>query len=128
MNSCGIDIVEISRLEEARKRPGFDARIFSCRELAEGARKGSPPQYYAGRWAAKEAAAKALGCGFGEKCSPQEVEILSGENGSPGLFLSGRAAQTARDKGIVSWCVSITHEKHYAAAMAVAEIDKEMVK
>lgn len=123
MIRCGIDIVEIRRLTGARRKPGFEERIYSCREREEFLHKGSRPEYFAGRWAAKEAVAKALGCGFGEKCSPSEIEILSGPLGEPELYLSGAAAQRARELGVLSWSISLTHEKHYAAAMAVAEIN-----
>ena len=121
MNRCGIDIVEISRITAVRERHDFEHRVFSERELAAAAEHGNKPEFFAGRWAAKEAVAKALGCGFGKDCSPAEVEILPDDSGAPVLTLSGAAAEKAQQLGIRSWCVSISHEKHYAVAMAVAE-------
>ena len=63
-----------------------------------------------------------LGCGFGKDCSPAEIEILPDGRGAPQVRLSGAAAKTSAAAGILSWAISISHEKDYAAAMAVAEI------
>ena len=121
LNRCGIDIVEIDRITAIREKHDFEHRIFSERELAVAAEHGCKPEFFAGRWAAKEAVAKTLGCGFGKDCSPCEVEVLQDESGAPQLALSGAAARRADRLGIRSWCVSVSHEKHYAVAMAVAE-------
>ena len=120
MDRCGIDIVEIERIAGLRKKSLFEQRIFSERELTLAAEHGGKDQFFAGRWAGKEAVAKALGCGFGKFCSPVEIEILSDEFGAPQLFLSGVAEETARRLGIRSWSISISHEKHYAVAVALA--------
>ena len=120
MDRCGIDIVEIERIAGLRKKSLFEQRIFSERELKLAVEHGGKDQFFAGRWAGKEAVAKALGCGFGKSCSPVEIEILSDEFGAPQLFLSGAAEETARRLGIRSWSVSISHEKHYAVAVALA--------
>ena len=122
MNRCGIDIVEISRIARLRNKEGFEQRILSAREQQLAAGRKRIDEFIAGRWAAKEAVAKALGCGFGKNCSPDEIEILPDQLNAPQVFLSGNAAEQAAKIGIVSWCISVTHEKNYAAAMAVAEI------
>ena len=87
-----------------------------------------PPQspraratYYAGRWAAKEAVAKALGTGIGAECGWLDMEILPDRLGRPRLALDGPAARTARRLGADSWHLSISHESAIAAACAVAE-------
>jgi holo-[acyl-carrier protein] synthase len=121
MYRCGIDIVKIARIERLRQEEGFRERIFSPAELAVAEKRGARAEFFAGRWAAKEAVAKALGCGFGKDCSPAEIEVLPDEKGAPQVRLSGAAAETAADAGILSWSVSISHEKDYATAMAVAE-------
>ena len=121
MIRCGLDIVELERINEIRNKHDFDSRIFTEQERVCGAAKGGRPEYFAGRWAAKEAVAKVLGCGFGKNCSPDEIEILPDDSGAPQLRLTGAALKTAERAGIVSWSISISHEKHYAAAVAVAE-------
>jgi holo-[acyl-carrier protein] synthase len=97
-------------------RERFLARVFTPQEL-EDARDSS--LHLAGRFAAKEAVAKALGCGIGP-VSWQEIEIRRGQAGEPVLVLYGKARQMADDLGLTTWSVSISHTKEYALAMAVA--------
>lgn len=73
----------------------------------------------AGRFAAKEAVAKALGCGIGP-VSWQEIEILRGVEGEPVIVLHGKAQQIADRSGLVTWSVSISHSRACAIAMVVA--------
>jgi len=114
----GIDLVEIARLEgvEPAIRARFLRRIFTPQEL-EDARDSN--QHLAGRFAAKEAVVKALGCGIGP-VSWQEIEIRRGPNGEPLLELHGKARQLADDQGLTTWSVSISHTNAHAVAMAVA--------
>ncbi len=114
----GIDLIEISRLEELDLsiRQRFLERIFTPLELQQAA--GSLPSL-AGRFAAKEAVAKALGTGIG-RISWQEIEILRGAEGEPQLHLSGQALQVAQMLGLEVWSISITHNRTTAAAVAVA--------
>ena len=89
----GTDIVEIGRIVRMLDKFGdaFRERICTPAELAEGSRRRHASTYYAGRWAVKEAAAKALGCGIGEHCSFTDVELGNGPAGAPFLKLSGKA-------------------------------------
>ena len=114
----GIDLIEIARLEGVQPaiRERFLARVFTPQELEDG-RDSS--LHLAGRFAAKEAVAKALGCGIGP-VSWQEIEIRRGQAGEPVLVLYGKARQMADDLGLTTWSVSISHTKDYALAMAVA--------
>jgi len=73
----------------------------------------------AGRFAAKEAVAKALGSGIGD-ITWKEVEILRADSGAPILVLHGAAAEMAEKQGLVEWSISISHEKSHALAMVVA--------
>ena len=122
MIRCGIDIVEIDRIRNAREHHDLDHRILTPGELEYARNKGSREEFFAGRWAAKEAVSKALGCGIGKNCSLLDIEILPDASGSPQIRLSGAAAESARKLGVSAWSISITHEKHYAAAMVIAEI------
>ena len=114
----GIDLIETDRLQkmtpEIRQR--FINRVYTD---AEKAYCGENPEHLAGRFAAKEAVAKALGCGIGE-VGWQEIEILNDEFGCPVLHLHGEAAKRAERMGLSVWSVSITHLKTYAAAVAAA--------
>jgi holo-[acyl-carrier protein] synthase len=114
----GIDLVEIYRLEQLDSaiRARFLERVFTPTELAES--RGQLPSL-AGRFAAKEAVAKAMGCGIGP-ISWQEIEIQRGEQGEPVLKLSGNAHRIADELGLVSWSISISHTREHAVAVAVA--------
>ena len=115
----GTDIVEISRLEAALARNGklFRDRVFTEAEQREA---GERLSYFAGRWAAKEAAAKALGCGIGAGCSFTDIEVLNDESGAPHLTCRAAAARCIRGNRL-RYLVSISHEKAYAIATVIAE-------
>jgi holo-[acyl-carrier protein] synthase len=117
----GIDLIEIDRLEELNPaiRERFLQRVFTFNELEES--RGQLPTL-AGRFAAKEAVAKALGCGIGP-ISWQEIEIRRGEQGQPVLKLSGNAQRIAGDQGLTTWSISISHTRQHAVAVAVASAD-----
>lgn len=116
--STGVDIVEVARIRDAIGRHGerFVARIFTeveqleCRGRAES---------FAVRFAAKEATAKALGCGIGD-VSWLDIEIKGDENRAPHLYLSNAAEEKAKEKGLLSWSVSLSHTESQAIAFVVA--------
>lgn len=114
----GIDLVSLDRLDglkpEIRER--FIKRALTPREIEDAAGQQNSIM---GKVAAKEAVAKALGCGIAA-AGWQSIEILSNENGAPYLVLHGAALQSARQNQIFSWSVSITHEHTHAAAVAIA--------
>jgi holo-[acyl-carrier protein] synthase len=119
----GTDIVEVVRMESMLNDHGdaFTHKIFTENEIKESLKRKDSAQYFAGRWAAKEALSKALGCGFGKKCAWKDVTILNEENGKPELTLSGNALRTSQELEVVSIHLSISHEKHYACASVVIE-------
>jgi holo-[acyl-carrier protein] synthase len=114
----GIDMIEIARLEEIQLRikTRFLKRVFTSLELAECEGRSAS---LSGRFAAKEAVSKALGCGIGP-IGWQEIEIQRSSNGEPRLQLYGRAQALAQSLGLDTWSVSISHSKEYAIAVAVA--------
>jgi holo-[acyl-carrier protein] synthase len=114
----GIDLVEIARLSELEEhiRRRFNARVFTEAELAESENRN---EHLAGLFAAKEAAAKALGTGIGE-VHWQDLEVLKDKAGKPHLHLHNTAKQLAQQNGWVSWSVSITHTASTAAAVVTA--------
>lgn len=114
----GVDLIEISRIQAVLERHGqrFLKRVFTQREaVAYGLR----PASLAARWAAKEAVAKALGCGIGP-VSWHEIEILADDAGAPLLFLHGRAADLSTDLGLSAWSISLSHTHTVAIAFVVA--------
>ena len=120
----GTDIVETARIEKLVERRGSAAleRVFTPAEIAKSKTRGKAvSQFRAGRWAVKEAMAKALGCGMGEKCSWQEIEVMNLDTGAPSVTLSGTTKATADALGVKQIHVSISHEQHYASAVVVLE-------
>ncbi len=119
MKAIGVDIIEIERLAQSVDRFGdrFLRRIFTERELAYC--QGRPASL-AARWAAKEAAAKALGCGIGA-VGWQEIEVVNEANLRPTLQLHGAAAALAAQLGLAEWAVSLSHSRDYALAFVVGE-------
>ena len=116
----GSDITECERIQDVLRKHGdlFLKHLLTSRELAES---GDRLSYYAGRWAAKEAISKALGCGIGGHCAFTDIEILNNAAGRPEAVLSGAAKETAEKLQIARIHLSISHERHYAIATAVLE-------
>jgi len=114
----GVDLIEIARIEEVVSRHGkhYLERIFTPAELE---RSGKRPESLAGRFAAKEAVAKALGSGIGD-VAWQEIEILGDEQNAPTLVLHGAAQQRARELGLTTWSLSLSHSLSQAIAMVIA--------
>jgi holo-[acyl-carrier protein] synthase len=116
--ATGVDLIEIARIEEVIGRHGkhYLERIYTPAELEQC---GKRAESLAGRFAAKEAAAKALGCGIGD-VSWQEIEVLGDEQNAPVLTLYGVAAQKAKELGLQTWSVSISHSQSHSVAFVVA--------
>jgi holo-[acyl-carrier protein] synthase len=113
----GVDVIEIERLERAlERRPRLAERLFSPAELEFAAARRRPGRHLAARFAAKEAAIKALGLGG---LRLREVEVAGGGTEPPRLVLHGSAADAARDNG-VALEVSLTHSREIAAAVVVS--------
>ena len=120
----GIDIVEIARLKAAIEKFGnhFIARMCTEQEQAGHSRLSEGDIiYYAGRWAAKEALSKALGCGIGEQCNFTDITVDNDADGAPKIHLSGSAQATYEKIGGKGIKLSISHEHSYAVAMVVIE-------
>jgi holo-[acyl-carrier protein] synthase len=118
----GVDLVAIGEMRRAMTRTEtFEARVFTEGEREYCHRHADPHIHFAGRFAAKEAALKALGVGLsgvGLHTGLHDVEVISGK-GPPLLRLGGKAAQIAADLGIGTMSLSITHTKENAVASVV---------
>ncbi len=112
--SNGVDLVSLPRFARALERQGerLLRRLFTPAEIEQC---GGRVESLAARFAAKEAVAKALGCGIGP-ISWQEIEILSGENRAPQLHLHGAARRLARQLGLGQGTVSLSHDAGIAIA------------
>ena len=111
-------MIEVHRIDKAILRHGdrFFNRFFTPQELIDA--NGRTPAL-AARFAAKEAAAKALGTGIGD-VEWKEIEIVRGARGEPSLELHGNARTLAQQLGWREWSVSLSHTHEHAIAMVVA--------
>ena len=114
----GVDLIEIDRVEEVVRRHGsrYLDRIYTPAEQSQSRQN---TQFLAGRFAAKEAVAKALGTGIGD-VGWLDIEILGDEQNAPLLNLVGAAKKRAGELGLENWSVSISHSMTHAVAFAVA--------
>ena len=121
----GVDMVETSRIERALERHGerFLARIFTAGEAEYCRRMKNRTQHLAARFAAKEAAAKALGTGVAQGVAFRQIEVVKDPHGKPLLEFHGEAARRAESLGVRAAHVSLTHVGSMAAAVAVLEGD-----
>lgn len=111
----GTDIVEIGRIAQFIARgPRYVERVFTASEMRLAAARGDRAEFFAGRFAAKEAVAKCLGPPF----AWHDVEVLSATDGKPEVRLSGRARLAAGDGHLM---VSISHSRGYAVAVALLQ-------
>jgi holo-[acyl-carrier protein] synthase len=119
--ATGVDLVEVDRFEKLNPRikERFFRRVFTPQELNDS---NQSLQHLAGKFAAKEAAAKALGCGIG-RVSWQELEIINDSNGKPELILHTNAANLASQMGWSTWSLSISHTRAHALASVTALIN-----
>jgi holo-[acyl-carrier protein] synthase len=116
----GIDMVDVARFADVlARRPQLAERLFTQGERTYAGTLANPAQSLAARFAAKEAAMKALGVGLGAFAFG-EVEVQRQPSGLPHLVLSGRAARLASERQVRSWMVSLTHTSSTAAAVVVA--------
>ena len=121
----GVDIAETIRFEKLYARFGdrVARRLLTDYEIDEFSRRNRPATYLATRFAAKEAAAKALGTGFGDEIGYKSIEIGNHQNGKPLLRFFRRAKILAEKKQVSNVLVSISDERHYVVAMVVLESD-----
>lgn len=121
----GVDIAETLRVEEVLNRHGerFSERLFTADEIAYCERFKNKAERYAARFAAKEAAFKALGTGWRDRVRWRDVEVTHQPSGKPELVLRGRAEELARELGVTRTSVSISHSDRYVVAQVIFESD-----
>lgn len=117
----GIDLVELERIEKIHSRFGirFLEKIFSPNELRIFA--STSCAFLAGRFAAKEAAVKALGTGFSHGIGPRQIEVLPLTSGAPSINLLDAAKERAQTLAVRSCWLSISHERGNAVALVIME-------
>lgn len=123
----GIDLVSLKRFERALangeaafvKRIGHAKEITQAKNLKQGS--GRYTEYWAARFAAKEALAKALGTGLGAKLSFHDAFVVKDKKGKPSFQFSKKLQKFLKEKNISKAHLSITHAEEHAAAFVVLE-------
>ena len=121
--AIGIDIIEVARIREVLLRtPRFRERVFTRNERAYCDGRGAvAAQHYAARFAAKEAALKALQTGWRGGISWQDVEIAGRESGAPYLIFHGQVLELFNSSGAAAAHLSLSHTTEHAIAQVVLE-------
>ena len=124
ITGIGIDIVQNERIRESIQRFGdrFLNRIYTEGEIAYCKKCAVPEIHYAARFAAKEAAFKALGTGWAAGVKWKDVEVTRLPSGKPELHLHGEALAHATDAGAKRFLVSLTHDRLVSCAVVILEM------
>lgn len=119
----GVDLCEVGRMRDAMNRHGdrFKNRVFTETEVAYAERKANRFERYAARFAAKEAAMKALGTGWRGGVAWRDFEVTNLASGRPTLTFHGKAAEIAERRGVRNIALSLTHTADQAMAMVILE-------
>ena len=116
----GVDLCEVERMRRTLARTaGFADRVFTAAEQDYCRAAKDPAERFAVRFAAKEAALKAVAAGLGA-CRLRDIEVVRAESGAPALVLHDTAAALAAEHGVSRWHVSLTHTATMAEAVVIA--------
>jgi holo-[acyl-carrier protein] synthase len=119
----GIDIAEVPRIRKSIERFGrrFLDRIFTAGEIRYCDSKANREERYAARFAAKEAAMKALGTGWNHGVRWRDCEVARKPGGRPTMVLHGKAAEFATTLGVKHIALSLSHTEEQAIAQVILE-------
>ncbi len=118
--AIGTDLVELDRFRSTLDRtPTIVDRLFTDDEQAYARRRNDPTERFAVRFAAKEAAMKAMGVGVGE-VRFRDIEVVRADSGEPSVVLHGSALERAEELGIERVLLTMTHSEASAVAFVVA--------
>ena len=117
----GVDQIEVSRIRDSLGQHGdhFITKIFSSKEQAYCQDKADSAPFFAARFAAKEATAKALGIGLGAEFGWLDAEVGHGKAGEPILHFSDRGLKLLKSKGVNRALISLTHLESVASAIVI---------
>jgi len=123
IHGLGVDLVEIARIERTLEKYGahFESKYFTEGEIAFCRSRPDPAMHFAARFAVKEAVLKCLGLGLGQGVALRDIEVAHDEGGRPLCRLLGEGREVFERLGLSAIHVSISHEKKYAVAQAIAE-------
>ena len=119
----GIDIIEIDRIKKSLERysPRFENKVFTDEEINYCQSQADPGKHFAARFAVKEAVSKSLGTGISNDVGFKDIEVVNNESGKPTVKMAGRGKLLFEKLNLKSIHISISHDRHYAIAHAIAE-------
>jgi holo-[acyl-carrier protein] synthase len=119
----GLDIIEIDRIKKslAKYSPRFEKKIFTGKEINYCQSQADPGKHFAARFAVKEAVSKSLGTGINHDLGFKDIEIINQASGKPIVKMGGRGKILFEKLNLKSIHISISHDRHYAIAHAIAE-------
>ena len=119
----GIDIAEVPRIRQSIERFAnrFLQRIYTPGEIRYCDAKANRVERYAARFAAKEAAMKALGTGWSHGVRWRDCEVIRMPGGRPSITFHGRAGEIAARLGVKNASLSLSHTKDQAIAQVILE-------
>ncbi len=123
ITGIGIDVIENARIRDSLQRFGdrFLSRIYTEEEREYCKKCAIPEIHFAARFAAKEAAFKALGTGWAAGVKWKDVEVKRLSSGKPELQLHGEALAIATSQGATRFHVSLTHDQSISSAVVIFE-------
>ncbi|MZH46640.1 MAG: holo-ACP synthase [Nitrospinae bacterium] len=119
----GLDIIEIDRIKKSLERysPRFENKVFTDGEINYCQSQADPGKHFAARFAVKEAVSKSLGTGISNDVGFKDIEVVNNESGKPIVKMAGRGKLLFEKLNLKSIHISISHDRHYAIAHAIAE-------
>jgi len=119
----GIDIAEVPRIKQSIERFGdrFLQRIYTAGEIRYCDSKANRVEHYAARFAAKEAAMKALGTGWSHGVRWRDCEVVRLPGGRPAIAFHGKAGEIAARLGVKNAALSLSHTSEQAIAQVILE-------
>ncbi len=119
----GIDIIEVGRIKKSIQRYSdrFEQKVFTQKEIDYCHSQADPAKHFAARFSVKEAVFKCFGTGITGGVLWKDIEVDKQESGQPVLKLYGKGKQLFDQLNLKSIHISITHDKNYAVAHAIAE-------
>ena len=119
----GLDIIEIDRIKKslAKYSPRFESKIFTAGEINYCQSQADPGKHFAARFAVKEAVSKSLGTGITHEVGFKDIEVVNQTSGKPIVKMGGRGKILFEKLNLKFIHISISHDRHYAIAHAIAE-------
>ncbi len=119
----GIDIIAIERIKKSLDKfsPRFENKVFTDKEINYCQSQADPGKHFAARFAVKEAVSKSLGTGIGKDIGFKDIEVENQASGKPIVIMNGQGKKLFEQLSLKSIHISISHDRHYAIAHAIAE-------